>query len=77
MLQNTKTVFLTGIVAISVVISPLSINYAFARAISDQDINSQELEVRTAYREAIEEYTRLVLYLIVFKLETRLENQST
>ena len=62
--------------AVIVITSPLGINYASARAVSDQDIDSQEVVVRTASREMIEEYTRLLLYMIIFKLETRIADQQ-
>ncbi|OGG85742.1 hypothetical protein A2392_03050 [Candidatus Kaiserbacteria bacterium RIFOXYB1_FULL_46_14] len=75
MLKYTQAVFLTAIVAVTVIISPLGSNYVFARSVSSQDIDSQELVIRKASREVMEEYTRLLLYLIIFKLEAKLEAQ--
>lgn len=76
MLKNTQAVFLAGIVAMSVIISPLDVSLASAAIVSDQDISNQQMEVRRASRTAIEEYTRLLLYVIIFRLETQINTQS-
>ncbi len=76
MLKNTKAVFLAGTVAMSMIISPLGVNLASAAIVSDQDIEGQEVEVRKASRVTIEEYTRLLLYVIIFRLESQLNSQN-
>lgn len=73
MLKNIK--FLAGVVGMTLIISPFFTNYASANYVTDQDINHQESEVRTASREAIEQYTRLLLYIIIFRLENKLQSQ--
>lgn len=72
MFKNTTGVFLAAAVAMAVTISPLGIDYTYARTVSDQEIQNQEQAVRTAARGVLEQYTRLLLYTIIMKLETRL-----
>lgn len=76
MLKNTKTVFLAGAVAMSMIMSPLGVSLASAAIVSPEDIKGQEIEVRQASRVTIEEYTRLLLYVIIFRLESQLNSQS-
>lgn len=72
MFKNITGIFLSVLLAVALVIGPVGVGQVSARAVTDQDIEQQETVARGASRLAIEEYTRLLLYLIIFKLETRL-----
>lgn len=76
MLKNTLAVFLAVVVAMTVVITPLGAEHASARTVSDQDISNQELVARAASREAIEEYLRLLIYMVIMRMENQIESQN-
>lgn len=60
----------------TLIISPVGINFAFARAVSNEEIQNQETVARNASREAVEQYMRLLVYIIIQKLEDRVEAQG-
>ena len=76
MFKNTIAVFLAVIVAMTVVIGPLGASSASAQTISDQDINNQEQVARSASREAIEQYMRLLLYMVIMRMENEIESRN-
>ncbi len=74
MTKNISKVFLSVLLATAMTISPIVTNTTLARTVTDQNINSQQTVVRTASRTAIEEYVRLILYMIILNLENRIDN---
>ncbi len=74
MTKNISKVFLSVLLATAMAISPIVTNTTLARTVTDQNINNQQTVVRTASRTAIEEYVRLILYMIILNLENRIDN---
>lgn len=60
----------------TMIISPIGAENASARTITDQTIRDQENVAVASARESIEEYTRLLLYIIISRLEDRIETNA-
>jgi len=73
MLKNAKFAFLAVTMALALVVSPVSVDYAEAQVVTDQVISAQQNVAISASRDAIEEYTRLILYVIIYRLENELD----
>lgn len=76
MFKNTKTVFLAAVVAMMMIVSPFGAAYVSARTITDQVITDQEQVIRDSAREVVEQYTRLLLYIIISRLEAQVEARA-
>lgn len=68
--------FLAVAVTTAVVIGPIGAHYAAARTVTTEDIYDQQNIAEEHTKGAVEQYVRLLMYLIIFKLETQVQAQK-
>ncbi len=76
MLKNVKITFLLAVVVMTMIMSPWSAEQASASTVTNQVISNQEIVAEDSARQAIEQYTRLLLYIIISRLEAQIEAQA-
>lgn len=74
MFKNMSNIFLLVFLVTAMTIGPFGLDQVSARAVTSQNIEEQETVARDTSKAAIEEYMRLLLYMIIFKLENRVES---
>lgn len=72
MLKNTKSVFLAMVLAMTLIIIPVGATQVSAQTISDSMIRDQEQVAQSASRTAIEQYARLLVYMVIMRLEAEI-----
>jgi len=60
----------------TMIMSPWSAEQASASTVTNQVISNQEIVAEDSARQAIEQYTRLLLYIIISRLEAQIEAQA-
>lgn len=74
MFKNINALFLTGVFVAVLLMAPVSSHQASAAYITDQEIENQEEVAREAAEDAVRQYLRLTLYMIIMRLGERLDN---
>ncbi|PIR85640.1 hypothetical protein COU14_03260 [Candidatus Kaiserbacteria bacterium CG10_big_fil_rev_8_21_14_0_10_44_10] len=73
MLKSVKATFLTAVLVMTMIMSPWNAEVASARTVTNDTISDQEKVAEATAREAVEEYMRLILYIIISRLEAQVE----